>query len=102
MGFRWPERCSYQTLNKVRNRDLLRFKLREPVKTYALVNICALTQRSRDKVFIHLQLQFVGTTLEEAEKENAKTENANSRQILGAIAQSAPRIANGVSVSPTL
>jgi hypothetical protein len=51
----------------------------------------------RDKVFIHLQLCWAGSSLDEEQqsKEERKTENASSKQTLLGIYQSAPRIADG-------
>jgi len=51
-------------------------------------------------VFVHLQLCFAGTTLEDEEKGKGdkKIENSSSRQTLMAIYQSASRIANGTLV----
>jgi hypothetical protein len=59
--------------------------------------ILRIVTHARDKVFIHLQLCWAGTSLDEEQrnKEEKKTENASSRQTLLGIYQSAPRIADG-------
>ena len=88
-------------LNAVRKSDKLRYKLDDQVKTYACGLLPPRNVRwdahPRDKVFIHLQLCWAGSSLEEEQqsKDKKKTENASSRQTLMGIYQSAPRIADG-------
>lgn len=73
-------------LNKLRTSEDIRFRLAEPVKTYA------------DKVFLHLQVIFGNVSLD---KYAAKTENGLPMQTQLAIYNSAPRIAKAILLVAT-